>query len=38
LEGKRELLYSSLADLDLDHSAGKVNDEDYQAVRAGSPG
>lgn len=34
LESHREAVYAALADLDLDHSVGKVNDDDYRLVRA----
>lgn len=34
LESHREAVYAALADLDLDHRVGKVNDDDYRATRA----
>ena len=33
LEDQRVTLFAALADLDADHSLGKLNDEDYQMVR-----
>ena len=34
LESQRDAVYAALADLDLDYSVGKVNDDDYRLVRA----
>lgn len=34
LEAERDAAYAALADLDFDHGLGKLNEEDYQTVRA----
>jgi rRNA maturation endonuclease Nob1 len=34
LEAQRDAAYAALADLDFDHSLGKLNEEDYRTVRA----
>ena len=34
LETQRDATYAALADLEFDHSAGKVNEEDYRLVHA----
>jgi hypothetical protein len=33
LEARRETLYREVADLDFDHSLGKIDDEDYRQER-----
>lgn len=34
LEAQRDAAYAALADLDFDHGLGKLNEDDYQTVRA----
>jgi hypothetical protein len=34
LEARRETLYREIADLDFDHSLGKIDDEDYRLERS----
>jgi hypothetical protein len=34
LDARRDAVYSQIRELDMDHATGKMNDEDYQPVRA----